>query len=554
MGGIEWRERIDKQAAPHLITNELWSIPNTTCKTLLLLEVPTECGFSGSCGVYINAEPPYSGLFNEVPGAPATDYEFRVDYCSGLVCFASTAPIVPVCACYYGLGSLVWARDVNELGAYAEILDASKLNIDGTVDLTGNLDFAGYSVLNAACVSGICIAPHNHAGGAMGALISSGSAIADGSLSGSKLCDNSVAGTKLLNSTIGSTKLLSDVASLTAVSGGLLITSGTTLGLGRTQCNAALLTFKSDDNGPAKMYLYDGGSSDTFGFQIVDSGADRALNMFLPGVGTTNTLAFTIGRCGTALMSIKSCGEIALSSSAIRVNTVTNKVSMGTSALATAEQLEINGSILLSCNNALKIVATGGSSQEVVAFTAGNVLKIGAGPNINGLNLYGGGTARVCISAAGVFCGGLGNWGDNVTVGGAAPSDVRLYTQGCTTGDATRYSFIAADSTSNPILGVRNDCRVSIANANYDETLTVNGNTKVCGALVATGSMTATSYSSGGNISFTTSATINPTPGSFALCVCAQKLCIYGVGTTCGVFILPTGYSGSLTKGMLWVV
>jgi hypothetical protein len=553
MAFFEWRDRLDKQASPHLVANELWSIPSSTPKTLLLLEVPNECGFASCCGVIVEAEPPHGpGCFVEVSGAPATCYEFKVDYTSGLVCFATTAPVISVCACYYGLGSLVWARDVNELGTVLEGLDVTKLTRDGSLTMCGNLDLHAYNVLNAACVSGICVATHNHTGGTMGSLISAGTAIPDGTLDGDKLIDGTVHGVKLSAATVGSAKLTSDAASLTQVSGGLLCTNGTTLGFGRIQCANALFTFKSDTNTIPKMYLYDDGSR-TFGFGIIESGADRRLDLFFPPSATnTNTLVFALGYGGTPLMCMKT-GDVTIDGSAIRVNTSNHYVSIGTGALPAAAQLEVGGTVQLPNTYGLNIKSSGGASQSVAVLTGGNVLQIGSGASINCLELYGGGSAKVCISASGV-CGGLSNWSDDVTIGGTAPVDVRLYTQGCTTGDATRYSFIAADSTSNPILGVRNDCRVSIANANYDETLTVNGNTKVCGALVATGSMTATSYSSGGNISFTTSATINPTPGSFALCVCAQKLCIYGVGTTCGVFILPTGYSGSLTKGMLWVV
>lgn len=129
--------------------------------------------------------------------------------------FNSQPTVSPYTATYYGVGSIIWADDVNELQDAVKQLNNAGLAKDGSVTMTGNLNLGTNNITNVGTVDGVDISTHDHSNGQGNLIPAEGlannsvitSKILDGNVTTAKINDSAVTNDKIANGTIESGKL-----------------------------------------------------------------------------------------------------------------------------------------------------------------------------------------------------------------------------------------------------------------------------------------------------------------------------------------------------------
>jgi hypothetical protein len=419
------------------------------------------------------------------------------------------------------------------------------------------------AIINTTCVSGLCVAAHNHNSTTEMGVRIPGSSICGCTITAPQIADNAIESRHISSGAISGSAIGKCPATLATMTCDLLqaCSNGCFIGIKRTADGCALMTFDSATNTIPKIILNNDTGSRLFGLGISESGAYKEMQLFLP-TGTTNSVGVTLGFGGQHLL-YATTGTVCIGDNALYINTATGgHVGIG-SCYASCASLYVAGNILANyaggASGGFELHNNSSVAQSVVKLTCNtgvthNVLKIGEGcGGITCMELYGGGSPMLCISAAGMS-GGASNWSGDVTVGGAAPVTSRLYVKGATS-DATAQALLVQNSGGNTVLCVRNDGTSCMCGS-----LTVGGTVCACSKVATTCvSSTGNISISGGNLDFGTNAFIRPTDPitSKSLCIIASNIRIYGTGgSDYGTLFLPLGQpvSGEFQKGAIWMV
>ena len=545
MADFSWDERIDKRATPTWIASEPWTIPSCCPKFITLYEVPQDLG----CGnVYMCdlCGCPYSECYG-VP--PVGTFEFCVDYCSGIVYFSDIAcsgRIVNVC--YNGLGSLVWSRDVNELGGGVELMNSAKLERDGSQFMCGSINMCGFNINNVCCVNGLNIYPHNHSGSSMGVNLN-GSVICVGTLPADRIAAGGIGGGLISDNTIYNNHLAIDNLSVCKITSGVLQTNGTMLGIKTAATALADVTFTNDNTDP-KIMFYHSGTRD-FGIGVKECSSNMFLSLFIPPPSLpTCDNGFFIRESnisGTPLAQFRTtCGV--LGPNVLVWENASNTIGLGI-VPDCVNALRVCGNIRIGTDKSIKFDESG-TAHNVISACSGCVGLGGCTGFSGGTYIYGGSTTpQISITSSGTTLTGgvLACLSSSIGNCAVVVSSARLYVKG---EDAlsNHYAIYAVNNAGSPLLSVSNAGCVGINTGAPSRTLDVNGDACICNSLYAGGTVYIT-----GNNQVTGSLFVN---GTSSLLKNTTINCLNIAGSGNPRFVLPTGAPApaALTKGALWVI